>query len=142
MRTINREIVSALLISKDKKVFMGKKDPHAGGVYSDCWHIPGGGVEGGESLEETLAREIKEETGIDILPYAKLLVSSDGKGESKKIIKETGEEVLVKMQFNVFKVELTELAKDIKVQLNDDLVIKLTPPSVELFKQLKSSGII
>lgn len=59
---------------------------------------------------------------------------------------------MVKMQFNVFKVELVELANDIKVQLNDDLVeyqwinlsevdsIKLTPPSVELFKRLKSSG--
>lgn len=90
MRTINREIVSALLISKDKKIFMGKKDPQAGGVYSDCWHIPGGGVEGRESLEETLAREIKEETGIDILPYAKLLVSSDGKGESKKSSRSQG----------------------------------------------------
>ena len=30
------------------------------------WDIPGGGIEPGESAQETLVREVKEETGIDI----------------------------------------------------------------------------
>lgn len=41
MREIERQIVSALIFSKDGKLFQGMKDPNKGGVYSDCWHIPG-----------------------------------------------------------------------------------------------------
>lgn len=43
LREITREIVSGLIFSADGKLLMGKKDPTKGGVYSDCWHIPGGG---------------------------------------------------------------------------------------------------
>ncbi len=148
MRTINRTIVSALLISQDNKLFMGKKDPKGGGVYSDCWHIPGGGIETGEDQIAALIREISEETGIDISHLPITLVSNDGTGESEKTLQETGETVLVKMQFNVYRVNLSEPAESIPVQLSDDLVeyhwfdstkldqVKLTPPSVELFKKL------
>lgn len=52
MRKINRIIVAALIFSKDGKLLMGTKDPRRGGVYSDCWHLPGGGVEEGETLEQ------------------------------------------------------------------------------------------
>lgn len=34
--------------------------------WQDKWMVPGGGVEWGESLEETVRREIKEETTLDI----------------------------------------------------------------------------
>ena len=37
------------------------------GKYGDC-KFPGGGVEAGESLEEALAREIREETGFELNP--------------------------------------------------------------------------
>jgi len=42
MRTINRDIVSAVILSKDFKILLGKKDPSKGGVYASSWHIPGG----------------------------------------------------------------------------------------------------
>lgn len=32
-----------------------------------CWSIPGGRVEEGESLEEAVRREVREETGLDVL---------------------------------------------------------------------------
>ena len=149
MREINREIVSALIFSKDGKLFMGMKDPKGGGVYSDCWHIPGGGVDDGETNEQALIREIKEETGIDISPYKIELVDNKGKGESEKILKDTGEKVLCKMRFNVYKIEIYDkLTEDIIPSLNDDLKeyvwidikdfknYKLTPPSEVLFKRL------
>ena len=149
MRTINREIVSALIFSKDSKLFQGMKAEGKGGVYSDCWHIPGGGVDEGEDKITALIREIKEETGIDISLYKIELVDNFGKGESEKNLKDTEEKVLCKMNFYVYKIAIDDkYASEIKVELNDDLVkykwfdlidlknIKLTPPSVELFKRL------
>lgn len=36
-------------------------------IRSDLWELPGGGMEEGEDEIQTLAREIKEETGLDIV---------------------------------------------------------------------------
>ena len=85
MKTLKRDIVSALIISKDRKLFQGKKDPQKGGVYSDCWHIPGGGIEEGESKIDAIKREVLEETGIDIENYKIELVDDKGSGESEKV---------------------------------------------------------
>ena len=148
MRTINRQIVSALIFSKDNKLLMGKKDPKAGGVYSEYWHIPGGGIDKGESKTQALIREIIEEVGIDISHTKIELVSDDGTGTAEKIIKETGEKILLEMQFSVYKINLSGDSNEINVTLNDDLVAykwfdlselgatKLTPPSLVLFKKL------
>ena len=123
MRKINRIIVSALIFSKDNKILMGKKDPAKGGVYSDCWHIPGGGVENGQSFEKALVREVKEEVGIDITPYKLELLPHVDNGVSEKILKDTGERVLCHMEFNKFKVVINDkTADEIKIQLNDDLI--------------------
>lgn len=148
MREIERDIVSALIFSKDGRLFQGMKDPQKGGVYSDCWHIPGGGVDTGESKEDTLKREVKEEVGIDISNYKFELVDDAGRGGSKKTLP-TGEKVLCKMKFFVYRVDINDKnSNEVEVNLSDDLIkyrwtdlseladIKLTPPSVELFKKL------
>ena len=41
----------------------------ARGAYKGTYDLPGGGIEYGESAEETLKREFKEETGIDISSF-------------------------------------------------------------------------
>ncbi len=149
MRTIFRNIVSALIFSKDGKLLLGKKDPSKGGVYSDVWHIPGGGVDEGENLEEALKREISEEVGIDISPYTIELADDQGSGTSEKTLKDTGEKVLCNMKFNVYRVVISDKnADEIDVKLNDDLVeyywanqeeltsMPLVPASVTLFQRL------
>jgi mutator protein MutT len=149
MKTISRDIVAAVIVSKDGKIFQGKKNPKMGGVYADCWHIPGGGIKDGETKEQALIREIKEETGIDISKYKVALIDDVGEGESEKTLEENEENVLCKMKFFVYKIEINDkLATEIKISLDDDLAEyvwtdipelknkKLTPPSVELFKKL------
>jgi 8-oxo-dGTP pyrophosphatase MutT (NUDIX family) len=45
--------------------------------FDDGYDIPGGGVDLGELLTETLVREVKEETGLDVKPIQVLLVQDD-----------------------------------------------------------------
>lgn len=52
--------VRALVIDDEGRVFLVKHSYVAG------WHLPGGGVELGESLREALAREILEEGNIEL----------------------------------------------------------------------------
>ena len=148
MKTIDREIVSALIFSKDGKLLMGMKDPESGGVYVDCWHIPGGGVDENETQLDALRREILEEVGIDIRSCRVALADDEGTGETEKTLKDTGEKVLCRMNFNVYRVDVDRDAAEIETKLSDDLVklewvvlaklgdYKLTPPSVALFKRL------
>lgn len=122
MREIQRTIVSALIFSKDRKLLMGKKDPAKGGVYPDCWHIPGGGIDEGETLERALQREVKEEVGIDVSAYNPVLVPEKGSGVAEKTLS-SGEQVLCWMEFNIFRVDVLEKpASEIKITLSDDLV--------------------
>jgi 8-oxo-dGTP pyrophosphatase MutT (NUDIX family) len=148
MRAINRDIVSALIFSKDGKLLMGMKDPKSGGVYADCWHIPGGGVDEGEIQEQALRREMLEEVGIDIAKCKVTLADDQGKGETEKTLKDTGEKVICKMKFYVYHVYIDKYTDEIETKPSDDLVklewigladlnrYKLTPPSVMLFKRL------
>ncbi|GJU89981.1 NUDIX hydrolase 1 [Tanacetum coccineum] len=58
------EIGIAVFISKDNKVLFGRRRKLSIGAYT--YALPGGHLEFGESFEECAAREVKEETGLDI----------------------------------------------------------------------------
>src|SRR5688500_480602 len=58
--------VAAGLIKKDHRYLITKRP--AGVHLAGFWEFPGGKRETGESLEECLLRELKEELGIDITP--------------------------------------------------------------------------
>ncbi|HDN83322.1 MAG TPA: NUDIX hydrolase [Candidatus Altiarchaeales archaeon] len=57
-----RVTVDAVII-KDKKIVLirRKNEP-----FKDFWALPGGFVEYGETVEQAILREVKEETGLDV----------------------------------------------------------------------------
>lgn len=147
MREIHRTIVAALIFSSDGKLFQGQKDQNGGGVYVDCWHIPGGGIEEGEEKLPALLREVQEETGIDATDMSITLIDDTGRGTSEKTLP-GGERVLCHMTFITYRIDLPTSAAETVVTLSDDLAVyqwtsldalktlKLTPPSIELFTKL------
>ena len=60
MKTLN---VVAAIIHKDGKILATKRGY---GEFINQWEFPGGKIEDGETKEEALIREIKEELNIDI----------------------------------------------------------------------------
>ena len=123
MREINRVIVVAIIVSQDRKILMGKKDPKKGGVFTDSWHFPGGGLDQGETLDLALKREVMEETGIDISPYNPVGFADKNYGTAEKTLKKTGERVLCHMEYNYFRVNMEDkISSVIGLHPVDDLI--------------------
>ena len=51
------------IIEKEGKILFLKRNHEP---FKDCWGLPGGKVEDGETVEEAVIREIKEETNLDL----------------------------------------------------------------------------
>lgn len=119
MRTIQRKIVGAFVFSNDEHILLGKSIK--GGVYQGVWLVPGGGIENDETSLEAIVREAKEEVGIDISIYPTALMDTKGSGTSEKVLRDTGEKVVVEMDFINFRVDIPLPARDIALSLDDDL---------------------
>ncbi|XP_070760969.1 8-oxo-dGDP phosphatase NUDT18 [Enoplosus armatus] len=68
-------IVCAVIFNDKEEVLMVQE------AKQDCykqWYLPAGRVEVGESLEEALKREVKEEAGFDCEPITLLLIQEQG----------------------------------------------------------------
>ncbi len=146
MRTISRDIVGAFIFSKDEKILLGKSI--SGGVYKDCWIVPGGGIDVGESQIGALKREVLEEVGIDISNSKIQLIDGALTGESEKVLRDTNEKVLVKMTFYNYQVIMAENASEITIACEDDLAdgewfsasslsdMRLSDPTVVTLKKI------
>ncbi len=144
MRTIHRDIVGAFIFSNDNKVLLGKT-----GVYAGKWVVPGGGLKKGETKLAGTIREVLEETGLDITDEYPVKLDIEQTGESEKVLRETGERVLVKMVFFDFVVRLKKSSDETPLQAGDDLVeigwfsssdikdMNLAPPTLSILKELR-----
>lgn len=150
MRTIHRDIVGAFIFSKDNKLLLGKSIK--GGVYPNCWIVPGGGVDEDESQSDALKREILEETGIDLSSAQIEKVEGMLTGQSRKTLRETNEQVVVQMRFYNYKVTLPQHSKKIALSTQDDFIeagwfeiddlpqLKLSPPTIATLQKMDLLG--
>jgi 8-oxo-dGTP diphosphatase len=58
------EVAVGVLVAADGQFLLTSRPE--GKVYAGYWEFPGGKVEAGESVEQALARELREELGIQI----------------------------------------------------------------------------
>ena len=65
-------VVSALIQNETKQLFFQKRGAE-NLLFPNCWDVVGGHVESGETLEQALPRELKEETGWSLLSLGTLL---------------------------------------------------------------------
>ena len=63
--------VGAVIVNREGKIFLSKRGK---GAYNEkgTWECPGGAMHFGESLEETIVREIQEEFDFTIQPIEQL----------------------------------------------------------------------
>ena len=76
--------VGAVIEDKAGRILLVKHTPQRGGFWQGKWICPGGELELGESIEEGIKREVKEETQLEIdlvspLPPFDRVVRSNGK---------------------------------------------------------------
>lgn len=148
MRHIQRDIVGAVVRASDNKILFLKRDQRKGGVYSQQWQIPGGGIEKNETKIQALAREVMEETGLTIDEAHTTLLTDSMTGESVKELP-TGEQVLCEMKFFTYQANLSKRSDEVTVLLSPEhsayiwidkenlASLDHAPPSVELFTSLE-----
>jgi 8-oxo-dGTP diphosphatase len=67
---VNRmiEVAAAIIENEQGQILIARRKK--GKSQAGMWEFPGGKLESGESPEECLVRELQEEMGIEIAPYA------------------------------------------------------------------------
>lgn len=97
--------VNAIILSKDKNKLLIIK--RKSGLHSGLWAFPGGLVEKGETDEQALKREIKEETGLQIKKIIRKIADYNYSRKDKSIT--SGKNYLV-------------LVKNFDVQINNEVL--------------------
>jgi 8-oxo-dGTP diphosphatase len=113
------KVVCGILIWNDK-VLIGKR-LGSNTIYPSKWEFPGGKIEEGETIDEALIREFKEELDIDVHPFHEFRTLSEGdleftpmpvklRGGKAKLLEHEEIKFVDKKEF--FKMDLTPLSKE------------------------------
>jgi nucleoside triphosphatase len=106
-----RVTVSGIVRNQQGKVLICKM-PQNRGAYPGQWAIPGGGIEEGEQIRETLARELREEVGLGVIKVKPFGFDDDVR---EKVNKDGSIEVLYMIHL-VFEGE----AESDQIKINDE----------------------
>jgi len=102
--------VKGLIFNKRKFLIVKRNN-----CNPDIWELPGGHLEYGESAEETIVREMKEETGLDVKPF-KLLDTWDSYLPGRQI---TG--IIYQCKADMYEIKLSNEHCDYKwIEFEDD----------------------
>lgn len=66
------------VVERGSRILMVGNDRRIGGRTVRTWDLPGGRVEAGELLHEALARELREETGMEVVGTPRFLFVQEG----------------------------------------------------------------
>ena len=82
MRTVH--VAVGVILDRENRILLTRRaqDVHQGGL----WEFPGGKVESGESVQQALARELREELGIEIGRTTSLLEVSHDYGDKAVLL--------------------------------------------------------
>ena len=125
------KVVTAAIIQDQGRFFVARRGP--GEKLAGLWEFPGGKVEMGETLQESLKREIAEELGVEAI-VGDVVTESHYKYEH-------GEILLVALQAEI-------KGKDIKLSVHDRedwlfpeqiLALELAPADIPIAKFLMES---
>src|SRR5690348_115472 len=78
-------LVGAVIINGQGRAFVQKRSLTRR-LWPGCWDIAGGHVEPGETFVEALRREIREETGWELMQIREIIGFYDGETEEGKKI--------------------------------------------------------
>lgn len=67
MKTV--EVVAGIILNDSDRIFCVQRGESSKPYISKKWEFPGGKLEEGETREEALIRELKEELKIDVNPF-------------------------------------------------------------------------
>ena len=69
--------VKALIKNSEGKYLILKRSPDKYPEVDELWDVPGGRIDRGMFLHDNLAREIKEETSLELMEGPKILAAQD-----------------------------------------------------------------
>lgn len=74
-------VAVGVILGSDGRILLAKRPDHL--HMGGRWEFPGGKVEDGESIQQAMSRELKEELAIDVLQMEKLIEVRHDYGEKQ-----------------------------------------------------------
>jgi len=128
-------VIVCAIIEKNNSLLFGRKKEKMG-PYPNAWHLLGGGVHDGESLNDAIKREIKEESGIEVEITKSLGFDEDSEPSKNG---ETTHYIFLAFLAKYVSGEI-KADDDIKrlawIEKEELAKIELTKPSLRLFKEI------
>lgn len=129
--------VAVGIFYRENQILLGQRAPEEG-RFAGYWEFPGGTVEKGESPEQALVREFKEELGVDLDQY-RLIEKRNVDAPPRRYLIHFYQVCFDPIDCAQFhKVAHTEF---LWLGLDEALSYKLLPANIRMIESLKEKGI-